>query len=285
MRGLVLAGGGARGAYQVGALKYLLYELEIPFNVIAGVSVGALNAAVIAQFDVGYEKQAYLALEEIWLNIKEKDVFKRHFPFGILHMPFKGSVYDTMPLKATLKKCISPSRIRGSNRDLVIGATDYESGDFVEFTHQDSSLLEIIRASAAIPILFPYVKVGGNFFMDGGVRELAPVLSAVKRGCTNILTIVPSPKHVFYSKRKNTQPNLKEAIARAVDMSLSELEEKDLLDCPVIRPNHSLTTNALDFDPTLIREMMSKGYVDARAQYDRTSTKRLSPRIQDRIEG
>lgn len=266
MRGLILAGGGARGAYQVGALKHILFDLETTFDVLAGVSVGALNAAVLAQFNKGKEKEAYLTLENIWLTVKSKDVFKNHFPFGILQMPFKGSVYDSSPLKKTLKKHISPQKLRDSDKFLIVGATDYTTGDFIEFSHQDEDILEIIRASAAIPVLFPYVTIAGNFFMDGGVREIAPVMSLVKFGCSDILTIVPSPKHVFYNKKKN-RPNLREIITRAVDMSLSDLEEKDLLNYPVIRPNHSLTSDSLNFDHNLIREMMDKGYHDAKMYY------------------
>lgn len=265
MKGLVLAGGGVRGAYEVGVLRYLLHDLEIHFDVIAGVSVGALNAAVLSQFNKGQEKQAYLALESIWLSIRNKDVYRPHFPLGIFQMPFMGSVYDTSPLKNTIEKHISPYLIHQSDKTFIIGATDY-AGQFKEFRREDYNVLEAIRASAAIPILFPPVMVNNTYYMDGGVKEIVPVISIVKHGCNDILTIIPSPK--IPTGKIVKKPNLKESITRAVDISLSVIDDKNFFDHPIIRPGHTLTTNALDFNSDLIKSMIAQGYQDAQTQYD-----------------
>ena len=68
MRALVLSGGAAKGAYQVGALKYLLGELELKYDAVCGTSVGAINAAFLAMFEHGKEKECIESLEKLWKN-------------------------------------------------------------------------------------------------------------------------------------------------------------------------------------------------------------------------
>lgn len=266
MNGLVLAGGGARGAYQVGVLRYLLKDLKIHFNIISGVSVGALNAAAIAQFNQGQEVQAYEFLENIWLNIRDRHVYRHHYPFGPMHFPFRGSIYSTKPLQKTIAKYMCGDKLRTSDKKLIVSATNYRTGRLMEFDGQSPNILSAILASAAIPVLFPPIKLADGYYLDGGVQEIVPANAVKVRGCKNIISIVPTPEYSTVEEPVG-RPTIREVITRTVDLAVGDINEGDLRDHLVIRPELTLTENAIDFSPKLIKEMMELGYRDAKEQY------------------
>src|SRR3990170_691842 len=99
MRALVLSGGGSKGAYQCGVLQYLLNDLGIQYSVLCGVSVGALNAALLAMYPLGQEKQSFESLKNLWTGINTSKVYRKWAFWGELAALWKPSLYDSTPLQ------------------------------------------------------------------------------------------------------------------------------------------------------------------------------------------
>ncbi len=223
---LVLPGGGARGAYQVGVVKGILEIIdneENPFPIICGTSAGAINAAVLAshadKFNYGVSQ-----LEKFWANIKCKDVYRTDglnilrtlsqliasILFGVFGASPPRSLLDNAPLAALLQ---NSTRLEGIERSIdneqldgvSITASAYTTANAVSFFQAKQSLNEWERtrrrgirqdinvshlmASSALPFLFPAEKIGNQYYGDGGLRMVAPLGPAVHLGATKILII------------------------------------------------------------------------------------------------
>jgi NTE family protein len=250
--GLVLTGGGARAAYQVGvlqALTELLPRGRNPFPVIAGTSAGAVSASVLAS-QAYHWRAAVAGLTEVWANFRVSQVFK----VDTGHMLLAGarwvtalvsggvvaatpdSLLDNSPLRELLTSRIDWSGIRtsierGHLRGLALSSTCYQTGQSIAFFdgapkinnwartqragRREQLTLDHLMASAAIPMLFPPVKLGDTFFGDGSMRQLNPLSPAIHLGADRLLIIgvrarreagvtpeggpepVPSPGQIF----------------------------------------------------------------------------------------
>jgi NTE family protein len=213
--GLVLPGGGARGAYQVGVLKAiaaLMSSDRLPFPVVAGISVGSINAAAIAQraddFGAGVQR-----LEAIWTGMHAGDVFdielgRLQSLFNRSHRPL--ALFDNAPLAALIRRELNPdalSRAISSRmlRGLAITASNYTTGEATTFVqaHGDVSgwnhhrrnfvrtaiSAEHLLGSSALPMLFPAQRIGDEFYVDGSLRMTAPLSPVINLGADRILVI------------------------------------------------------------------------------------------------
>jgi len=218
---LILSGGGARGAYQVGVLKGLSEilkgeNLKNPFKILSGVSAGAINcghlAANIDQFDVAIEKLVYL-----WSNISSEQVFKtdflslNKFSLGLFGEKKLNALLDTSPLKTLIEKNCDFSRIQ-KNLDqeiiesVIITANNYDLNSAVSFiqtrnkenlvwseSRRHAELATInpnhIMASSAIPMLFPPVLINNSYFGDGCVRNNTPCSPSLRMGAEKLFVI------------------------------------------------------------------------------------------------
>jgi len=187
-RALVLAGGGARGAYQVGMLRELVINQGIDFDIIRGVSVGALNASFLAQAPVAGDSLANLQqkvaeLHHLWtVEIHGNDSVYKNRPGGPLGLVAGAdSVYSLEPLEALLKKHLSLAALRSSGRNFAVGTVSLVSGDYQEWWPDDPHFIRRILASASIPVVFPQVtfKDQREVLVDGGVRNITPLASAL----------------------------------------------------------------------------------------------------------
>ena len=222
---LVLSGGGARGAYEVGVLRYVLGELvpqlgptALP-RIFCGTSVGAINACAVAasseSSDFGVHR-----LRERWLSLRLDDIFKlgwgdlaalARWMFGSARTDGPRSLLDATPLAELVRQVIpwrglhsavSAGRVHG----VTVSATDVESGHTVVFVESASELilrssdraLEWVPArltpmhalaSAAIPIVFPTVRVAGRLYSDGSVRQNTPLSPALRLGAGRVLVV------------------------------------------------------------------------------------------------
>lgn len=230
-RALVLSGGGARAAYQVGVLRaianLLPHQASNPFQIITGVSAGALNAASIAT-NAQRLRTGVRALEYVWKNISSEQVYKldssgvisnaSNWVFSFLSNRRRDtptSLLDNMPLENLLSKVIKFERVERSIQSgyleaLAITASGYTSGESVSFYQGIDSLknwehphrvgirtqltLDHLMASSAIPALFPAVKINREFFGDGAIRQLAPLSPAIQLGADRILVVGVSSK-------------------------------------------------------------------------------------------
>jgi NTE family protein len=167
---LVLSGGGAKGAFQVGAEKYAREVKGYTWDVIAGVSVGALNGAMLAM-------QKYERLLEIWNTISDDKVYTGGFNlWSALKILFRGdrSFYDNEPLKQQIVQEVEPDKFA---IDLRIGAVSLQSGEYVIFKPNDPRVREAILASTVMPIIWTPVDVSPAYpcMVDGGVRNASPL--------------------------------------------------------------------------------------------------------------
>ena len=227
LTGLVLTGGGARAAYQVGVLKAIAELLpdktRNPFPIICGTSAGAINAVSLACYSRDFG-QAVQYLRQVWEGFHAHHVYRAD-PLGIgktgahwLGALMAGWIVKTAPkslldnapladlLRRTLKlKDIDTALAAGALRAICITASGYASGQSVNFYDSLDTIqpwarharvsarvkftVEHLLASSAIPFIFPAVQLNREFFGDGSMRQLAPISPAIHLGASKILVI------------------------------------------------------------------------------------------------
>jgi NTE family protein len=224
--GLVLTGGGARSAYHIGvlrALAELLPRARNPFPVIVGTSAGAVAAAVLAS-QAHRWRRAVAGLEDVWANFRASQVFLvdplhmmragLHWILslttgGLLLSPPK-SMLDNSPLRELLAARIEWEGIhtsieRGHLHAFALCATSYASGQSVTFFDGTAQIpewarsqrvgrrtlltLDHLMASVGIPLLFPAMKLGEEYFGDGAMRQLSPLSPAIHLGADRLLVL------------------------------------------------------------------------------------------------
>jgi NTE family protein len=226
---LVLSGGGARSAYQVGVLRGLVEHGFLPrgqsgFQIFVGSSGGSINAAALAasadDFDAGLTR-----LEAVWREIEPQQVFRtdpvslgRIGARWVIDLSFGGatgrvrakSLLDTAPLRAFLGARIPFARIEenvgtGVVRAVALMATDLHTSNGVVFLHAradvpswarrrwhiERTAIEVdhLMASSAIPIFFPFVKLNGRYYGDGSIRNTTPLSPAINLGADRVVAI------------------------------------------------------------------------------------------------
>ena len=231
---LIMSGGGARAAYQVGVLRAIARMLPRgtpnPFRIICGTSAGAINAASLAS-NIDHFDLAVQRLARAWGNLHVGQVYRADFPGtartfcrcigallrGGLHRSEPISLLDCAPLETLLKSMIDFGRIRhtistGHLGALCVTASSYASGDSISFFEGDGSQhpwrrahrvgrpaeigLAHVLASCALPIAFPVVRIDGEHFGDGSMHQLAPISAALHLGANRVLVIgVGSASH------------------------------------------------------------------------------------------
>jgi predicted acylesterase/phospholipase RssA len=182
---LALEGGGDKGAYQSGAIKGLVENVpngETQWDVVTGVSVGSMDAAAIAIFEIGKEKEAAEYLIDNWRNIKGKgDIYENWWGGPLDGLFFKTGLYSTSPLKKKLISIIKDSIIK---RKFVCGATNFMTGEFEtwdEETLYRDEYVDAIASSGSYPVIFPLNTFRGNVYMDGGVKINVDIASGINK--------------------------------------------------------------------------------------------------------
>ena len=175
--GAVLSGGGAKGSGQLGMMKYV-YEKDIRPDFISGVSVGALNATMWTQ-----EENLDL-LESLWRNITgNSDIYRKNW---LRPCKLRRSLYDNKPLKRKIDKYVDTEKLKMSPLELQIGVSQLQNGEYSIVNKFHSDYKSMLLASTAIPVVFPAVSWQGHEYVDGGVRNVAPLKAAIDFGCTKI---------------------------------------------------------------------------------------------------
>lgn len=213
---LALGGGGAKGAYEVGAIA-ALDELGIKAGSVFGTSVGALHAAMYAQGSMD-------AAAALWDNIRLSDVVSEEslaiaddaenifdhpeklLEFITRYAQKKG--VDVSPLMDILHKLIDEDKIRRSGVHLGIVTTRFPSLAMVEKRLEEmetGSLIDWLMASASCFPIFPMKQVGGDRYIDGGFCDNTPVEMAVRSGARDIVAIDIGKhrSHTQYDRRPN----------------------------------------------------------------------------------
>ena len=224
---MVLTGGGARAAYQVGVLKALAELLPeqrtSPFDILCGSSAGAINAAALAchasRFKVGVRR-----LEHVWGNFRSSPIY-RVDTWGLVRNSLRWiaslfrprrlpsaphALLDNSPLRALLTRLLRFDQIeaalkRGHLAALSVTCSGYDSGESVSFFEGQPEIetwqrfqragsrarigLDHLMASSAIPLLFPAVRIHREYFGDGSVRFLSPISPALHLGADRVMVI------------------------------------------------------------------------------------------------
>jgi len=252
--GLVLTGGGARAAYQVGVVKAVRDILgnpkKNPFPILCGTSAGAINATTLAVFADDYTR-AVGNLLEVWENMRCHHVYRtdaahivrsgarwlsammllsRHNPISLL---------DNAPLREMLERTLPFDRIQdhidaGALYAVSVTASGYTSGQSVSFFQGGSGLegwernqrigaavtlkLDYLLASASLPFIFPAVKVHREYFGDGSVRQLAPISPALHLGADRVLVVGTGRQSPDQARaRSNIYPSLAQVAGHALN--------------------------------------------------------------------
>jgi len=252
--GLVLTGGGARAAYQVGVVKAVRDILgnpeRNPFPILCGTSAGAINAATLAIYADDFNR-AVGNLLEVWEHMRCEHIYRtdawsimksgarwlssmmlisRHNPVSLL---------DNGPLRQMLERNLDFRRIQnnidsGALYAACVTASGYTSGQSVSFFQGGSGLegwernqrigaavplkLELLLASAALPFIFPAVKFNREYFGDGSMRQIAPVSPALHLGADRVLIVGTGRQATDGGRaRSNVYPSLAQIAGHALN--------------------------------------------------------------------
>lgn len=244
--GLVLAGGGTRGAYQAGAWK-ALKELGIKFDGIVGTSIGAINAALFFQNSPDEIINLYqtITLGDIATltednTIDAGDIFARNNITAFAKEFAKNKGLDNAKLGELLKKYVDADKLYASKMDFGLVATALNPKvDSLEVMKEDipkEELYDYIRASSCYPIFKP-IKINDNLYVDGGGHDNIPVNLLLRKGYKKLLVIDISDEGI-----------------------VSKLDETDAY-IKVVRPNESLG-GIFDFTKEVINRNIQMGYLD-----------------------
>ena len=281
MRALVLSGGSVKGVYETGALKYMLGELELKYDILCGVSVGSLNSSFLSMYPHGSEKESINDLVNFWNKITIKDIYKNWKPFGIFNILWENSFFDASPFHNLVRKNLNIEKIRKSGKIVSVGAVSLTSGKYTSFDQTSEYFIDAVIGSSSFPGILPPIKFDNQLWIDGGVKTISPTKTAIELGATSIDIIMTSPKtriHKFIKK-----PSIIDILKRTIDLSCDKIMSNDIeklemhnqlvkagvsdkkfIDYRVIRPQFNLIEDLFNFDKNKIQEMMDKGYADAK---------------------
>lgn len=224
--GLVLPGGGARGAYQVGvlsAVSEVLGPSASPFDIVCGTSAGAVNAVVLASHAEDFS-DGVGRLRRFWSGLRCASIYRTDVPTvlgsalrwllalgsgGLLPVAPR-SLLDNTPLRHLLERELRLSKLpeaiaHGALRGVAVSASAYTRSSAISFYQGHASLepwnrtrrggepatlaVEHVMASAALPLLFPAERIGDEYYGDGGMRMGAPLSPAIQLGADRLLVI------------------------------------------------------------------------------------------------
>ena len=222
---LILTGGGARAAYQIGVLKavreLMVLPEENPFPILCGTSAGAINAATLAVFADDFDA-AVSNLLEVWENMRAHHVYRSdvlgsartaaHWLSAMMLVSRRSptSMLDNRPLAQVLSRTLDFARVQenidsGHLYAVSITCSGYTSGQSVSFYQGGPDArawertqrvgvamplrVEHLMASAALPFIFPAVRINREYFGDGTMRQIAPISPALHLGADRVLVV------------------------------------------------------------------------------------------------
>jgi NTE family protein len=313
---LVLTGGGAHAAYQVGLLSWMARRFpELRLPIITGVSAGAVSAAHLAAHHGTFE-QAVRELRELWTELTTEEVFhastlalgRSALRWGLRLVSGGGStaprvqgLVDTSPLRRHLEETLAAvdgeltgidfNLHRGALRAAAISTTSFSTGESVVWVQgadittwqrpfrrcvRTRLRVDHVMASAALPILFPAVRIDGSWYGDGGVRLAAPLSPALHLGANRIIAVSTRASAADPAHRKDLDDYLPPAqilgvlfnaiFLDLIDQDAQRLEringllrrmpeaQRDgmrLIDLLVVRPSMDLGQLATEYEPRL----------------------------------
>jgi NTE family protein len=224
---LVLSGGGAKGAFQVAAEKHLREKLGYNWDIIAGVSVGALNGVLLAM-------QRYQRLEEIWMTISNEQVYTGKINRWSLLKLFiskmlgrkSRSIVDNGPLWKMLNQEVDLQKVKVK---LKIGTVSLETGEYYRDLPDDpDEFKRAILASTAIPIIWEPVEVSPQYrsMVDGGIRNMSPLGDVLDYDPDEVIIINCTPLEPV--KMEKPPADILAVANRSLEIMMTEIFRTDL---------------------------------------------------------
>ena len=281
MKALVLTGGGSKSSFQAGVLKGLLAKNpDLRYDMFAGVSAGALNVYVLSseeELPVAIQK-----LETTWRGIRgSHDIYNHYllprllFPgimfllglsitpllltyslLGLLALLLSGisawylvnnlftisHVYSAAPFEKFVAEFKADIK-----RPILVGAVNYKTRKIELSSNPDANW---IVASGSLPVAFPRKLIGDTYYVDGGLRDIAPIEAVIERGATEIDIIFTDP---LIDPESKDNPNLYDQLLLLLEVLSSEVTIGDLKSCEkggvnirVIQPSKIIMKSLLD---------------------------------------
>jgi len=302
-RSLVLSGGSIKGAFQAGAIKAFT-DHNYSFNNIYGISVGSLNGAFMtdraAKQNVAIDRLNWKTigeqLREFWKqNIrKPEDVVRKRKGIGIIFSSlfnnFKGLV-DTSPLHKLVRRELNVNDLMRSPVGLRVGAVNISDGKITYAEPNVPDFIDYVLASTAIPFMMPVVNIAGDEhrpFLDGGIRDVAPLKKAIDTDPDEIVCISCHSKEL--GGKAFNSGKLMSLIERIMDIVVNEIVTNDLewaqyinpflpadgspkpeeplkgyrkINIIEVRPKSPIGLDLEKFSSTDIQELMDSGYSTA----------------------
>lgn len=299
-RAMIYAGGSIKGAWQIGANK-ACFEYGFYPDIIGGISVGSLNGTWITN-EIGKYRKENPSLDPDWMEIannlidfwtenitKPNDIaIKRNnisLIWSIIRGKFNGAS-DTKPLRKLMEKAITSDYLLSSGVDLQVGAVNMADGKIFYAKPEYPDFLDYVLASSAIPFMMPVSMIGNQPFLDGGLRDSAPLTVAIKSGADEIICLANHPEDTAAAEI-NTG-NIMELADRTMEIIVNnalnddikevqlynglinsgyggkEVQGKRPIKLIVIRPDVPINTKISDFDSSDIQSMINSGYHTAK---------------------
>ena len=240
----VLSGGASLGAVQVGMLRALADEAITP-DLIVGTSVGALNGGWIASRP---DAAGIVALGDLWLSLSRKEIFPTHPIAGLLgFMGRRPHLIPNSGLRRLLSDQLGFARLEDAPIPFHVVATDVISGTDVLLSSGDA--VDAIAASAAIPGVFPPVKINGRDLMDGGVVNNTPVSHAVALGADRVWVLPTGYSCDLPAAPQSALTMALHALTLTVNhrLAVDVARFEQAVDLHVIRPLCPIATSGADF--------------------------------------
>lgn len=220
--GVVLSGGGSRGAFQAGALaalgRYKLIEESVV--VYSGVSVGALNAAACAY-------KGMQGVSDIWEDLTKEDIYRE---YGMIRSIVRFLRHGGPRSSGPLRKIIEEVTLDTLKTDFTCGSVNIDDGLYHEFHSKDGLgyVVDNLVASASIPGVVPPVIINGNRHWDGGLRNPTPIGQALKYDVDYLIVIGTEPAGTQPMKRLSKDVGGIDMIKRGISTMVEEGFESDL---------------------------------------------------------
>ncbi|HYG37996.1 MAG TPA: patatin-like phospholipase family protein [Cytophagales bacterium] len=235
-RALITSGGGAKGAFTVGALKHLAKVGIDTFDIVSGTSTGSLIASMAAIGEIDL-------LEQVYSTVTNQDILLQQNIVQNLtnNKPF---IFDTEPLRELIVKHITDSvfqKIVQSNTTLCLSGISLQNGALTVFSTKDlpptadyntikintkKELVDAMVASSSQAGFLPPVNINGEQFVDGGNREVIPTRIAVNLLPDEIFVISNNPNRIFPTTENYT--NILKVLMRAIAIFIQEVRENDM---------------------------------------------------------
>jgi NTE family protein len=287
-RALVVSGGGGKGAYSVGVVKALL-ESGRKYDVIAGVSVGALIGAHLSMFKPEEQWTNFSGLEDVWTkDVKgTHSIYKNWAPGFLTYLwsLWKSGLYDMSPLRDILVKRVDLQKLQNSGVEFEVGVVSLQSGEYKSINlssdlTSNQKAVDWIWASCVFPVLFPPVEINGEQWVDGGARDVIPIKDVIKYNVTHIDAILTSPRTGYMTGVEISNEMLKTSLdvgLRCANLLSDEIYTDDInntclsnnITLEIFDPKCEVNKDSFKFDPIEIRTLINQGHFETKERLNK----------------